>query len=176
MQLGFEKDCFIGLVFDIHDFTYNKDSGLRFLKNSTIKFLSDLDKGHKIFVSGNDNLPKTHGQSICQISNFKIEDKHNVNQMLRDALDGIGVQHNCKKYIFIYTNKFNPKQSYMYENIMTLNENKGFDCFFHVFEFGKITPDLQTIVHSKNANYYGITDMKYFLQILDDIKKEIKNG
>lgn len=175
MNLGFEKDCFIGVVFDIHDFTYNKDSGLKFLKNSMIKLLSGLDKGHKVFVAGNQNLPKTHGESISQLSQFSLDDKTNVNKMLRDALEGIGTQNNCNKYIFVFTNKFNPKQSYLYKNIIELNEKRDYQCIFHIFEFGKLTHELQNVVDHK-GQYHNIIDMNYFLELLQELQKEIKNG
>ena len=35
---GFEKQIYVGIVFDIHDFTYNKDSGLKFIKKTFMDF------------------------------------------------------------------------------------------------------------------------------------------
>jgi|688.fasta_scaffold00059_72 hypothetical protein len=173
---GFEKQIYIGIVFDIHDFTYNKDSGLKFIKKTFMDFFSNIGSSSKLYVSGNSKLPTTHGESVAQLNSYQIKDNDLFEKSFRDTLFGVGSQEGCKKIIFVCTNKFKPNNTYAYKNILRMNEDKNFNCSVHVLEFSKNSKELQEAVEDKKSNYYCILEMNYFNSILKDITKEIKNG
>jgi len=176
MHLGFHKEAYFGVIFDIHDFTYNKDSGLKFLKTKMLELLSKAENKTKAYVAGYENLPKTHGESIAQIENFHIQHDYKLDKYLKDVLSGVGLQEDVKKYIFIFTNKYSSKSSYSYKNILRLNEVRQYNCKYYIFEFLKSSVELQNIVESHNENYFFINDMEYLSKILHKIEEEIKNG
>lgn len=176
MHLGFHKDAYFGVIFDIHDFTYNKDSGLKFLKTKMLELLSKTENKNKAYVAGYENLPRTHGESIAQIENFHIQHDYKLDKYLKDVLFGVGSQDDFKKYIFIFTNKYSSKNSYTYKNILRLNEVREHNCKYYVFEFSNNSVDLQNIIESQNGNYFFINDMEYLSRILNNIEEEIKNG
>ena len=173
---GFEKQIYIGIVFDIHDFTYNKDSGLKFIKKTFLDFFSNIGSSSKLYVSGNSKLPTTHGESAAQLNSYKIKDTDLFEKLFRDTLFGVGSQDDCEKIIFVCTNKFKSNKAYSYKNILRMNEDKDLNCSVHVLEFSQNSKELQEAVENKKSNYYCILEMNYFNSILKDITKEIKNG
>ena len=173
---GFEKQIYIGIVFDIHDFTYNKDSGLKFIKKTFLDFFSNIGSSSKLYVSGNSKLPNTHAEGVAQLNSYKIKDTDLFEKLFRDTLFGVGSQEDCKKIIFVCTNKFKPNKTYAYKNILRMNEDKDFNCSVHVLEFSQNSKELQEAVEDKKSNYYCILEINYFNSILKDITKEIKNG
>ena len=173
---GFEKQIYIGIVFDIHDFTYNKDSGLKFIKKTFLDFFSNIGSSSKLYVSGNSKLPNTHAEGVAQLNSYKIKDTDLFEKLFRDTLFGVGSQEDCKKIIFVCTNKFKPNKTYAYKNILRMNEDKDFNCSVHVLEFSQNSKELQEAVEDKKSNYYCILEMNYFNSILKDITKEFKNG
>ena len=173
---GFEKQIYIGIVFDIHDFTYNKDSGLKFIKKTFLDFFSNIGSSSKLYVSGNSKLPNTHAEGVAQLNSYKIKDTDLFEKLFRDTLFGVGSQEDCKKIIFVCTYKFKPNKTYAYKNILRMNEDKDFNCSVHVLEFSQNSKELQEAVEDKKSNYYCILEMNYFNSILKDITKEIKNG
>lgn len=173
---GFEKQIYVGIVFDIHDFTYNKDSGLKFIKKTFMDFFSKIGTSSKLYVSGNSKLPNTHAEGVAQLNSYKIKDTDLFEKLFRDTLFGVGSQEDCKKIIFVCTNKFKPNKTYAYKNILRMNEDKDFNCSVHVLEFSQNSKELQEAVEDKKSNYYCILEMNYFNSILKDITKEIKNG
>jgi len=173
---GFEKQIYIGIVFDIHDFTYNKDSGLKFIKKTFMDFFSNIGSSSKLYVSGNSKLPTTRGEGIAQLNSYQIKDNELFEKLFRDTLFGVGSQDDCEKIIFVCTNKFKSNNAYAYKNILRINEDKNFNCSVHVLEFSQNSKELQEAVEDKKSNYYCILEMNYFNSILKDITKEIKNG
>ena len=173
---GFEKQIYIGIVFDVHDFTYNKDSGLKFIKKTFLDFFSNIGSSSKLYVSGNSKLPNTHAEGVAQLNSYKIKDTDLFEKLFRDTLFGVGSQEDCKKIILVCTNKFKPNKTYAYKNILRMNEDKDFNCSVHVLEFSQNSKELQEAVEDKKSNYYCILEMNYFNSILKDITKEIKNG
>lgn len=186
---GFEKQIYVGIVFDIHDFTYNKDSGLKFIKKTFMDFFSNIggdsskcskkslfSQHTRLYVSGNSKLPNTHAEGVAQLNSYKIKDTDLFEKLFRDTLFGVGSQKDCKKIIFVCTNKFKPNKTYAYKNILRMNEDKDFNCSVHVLEFSQNSKELQEAVEDKKSNYYCILEMNYFNSILKDITKEIKNG
>ena len=58
MLSGFEKATYVGVIFDMDDFTLNGKSALKQIKEMLISFAAKIGMNAKIFVAGNENLPK----------------------------------------------------------------------------------------------------------------------
>ena len=77
MLSGFEKATYVGVIFDMDDFTLNGKSALKQIKEMLMLFAAKIGMNAKIFVAGNENLPKSYGESMAQIDSYSMSRDNN---------------------------------------------------------------------------------------------------
>ena len=177
MLSGFEKPTYVGIVFDIDDFKTNSDSALKQIKEMLVTFANKIGIYARIFVGGNEHLPKSHGQSIAQIMNYKIpRDNNNISDNFSDCVNGIGNQEDCKKYVIVLTNRFENNNIFNYKKGLMLNGFRNYDCEIIFFEIRRHNKNLMDLVEQHSQKYFFIEDISIFQNYLKEILTEIGYG
>jgi len=177
MLSGFEKSTYVGVIFDMDDFILNGKSALKQIKEMLMLFATKIGMNAKIFVAGNENLPKSYGESMAQIDNYSMSKDNNLfSKKIIDCINGIGNQEDCNKLILILTNKFSDKDIFYYKKCFMLNERKEYNCLINVFEVRRQNEKLLNLIEENQQKYFFLNDLILFKRTLDEILMEIGHG
>jgi hypothetical protein len=177
MLSGFEKATYVGVIFDMDDFTLNGKSALKQIKEMLISFAAKIGMNAKIFVAGNENLPKSYGESMAQIDSYSMSrDNNPFSKKIIDCISGIGNQEDCNKLILILTNKFSDKDVFCYKKCFMINERKEYNCLINVFEVRRQNEKLLNLIEENQQKYFFLNDLTLFKTTLDEILMEIGYG
>ncbi len=177
MLAGFEKPTYVGIIFDMDDFRLNQSSVLRQIKDILLNAATKIGINARFFVSGNANLPKTHGESIGQIDSYVgYNDNNSFVKKFQDCVNGVGSQEDCNKFVFLITNRFDEKNIYNYKKGFMLNQMREYDCNIIVFEIKRDNDKLSSLVDEYEQKYIFCNDLVIFKKTIDDILVEIGHG
>ena len=177
MLYGFEKPTYVRVVFDMDDFTTNGKSALKQIKDMLVSFTTKIGINARIFVAGNENLPKSHGESVSQINGYSMSrDKTYFSKKIIDCVNGVGNQEDCNKLIFILTNRFSDKDVFYYNKCFKINEIKEYNCSINVFEVRRQNEKLANLIEEHQQKYFFLNDLILFKSTLDEILMEIGYG
>lgn len=174
---GFEQPTYVGIVFDMDDYSVGRQNALGSIKKILSDFATKIGINSRIFVAGNENIPKTHGESIYQIISYSSSsDTMSLNAKFKDCVNGIGSQENCNKYVFLITNRYAKNFLHHYQKSLKINQIKEYGCKIIVFEMSTNTQQLVDLANEYKLEYVFVNDMQMFNQHMFDILKEIGHG
>jgi hypothetical protein len=178
MITGFDKPIMVGLVFDMDDFKIGSSFAHKEVKRSLIKFAQKIGMNCRMYVSGNEKLPSTCGETVQQIFSYQSsKDMGKFGKKMSDCLSEVGFAEESSKYIFVLTNRYVKSEMYQYKKSLKLNEDKSLGCKFVFFEMGRHTVELQELVGAyESAEYHPVNSMEYFDLIIKKILEETGNG
>lgn len=174
---GFERPTYVGIIFDMDDYAVNRQNALGVIKKILSDFATKIGINSRIFVAGNENLPKTHGESIYQIASYSgISDTMSLDSKFKDCVHGIGSQENCNKYVFVLTNRYEKNFHHHYQKALKINQIKEYGCEIVFFEMRTNTQQLVDLAEEYKSKYIFVNDMQIFNQYILDVLKEIGHG
>lgn len=157
---------------DMDDFIMNGKSAVSEVKRELFEFSKSLGLNSRIFLGGNENLPRTPGESVGQIASYEIsKDMDKVRQKFKDCVYGIGSQDGVRKVIVV-TNRFARGSRHDYKLAIDINRRQSLDCDIHVFEFRRNSHELSELVEGAGATYHFMSDTAELKMFLDGILKE----
>lgn len=129
-----DKQIYIGVVFDLNNVEFEGRWICEGIKVPLMNIASKLGIAGRIYVGGYEELPKTHGESVFQISSYHEEG--DLLKKLRDVIAAVGVQEDSEKVVLILTNRLGPHNSHHYKKIMKLNQLREYNNKIYLLCFG----------------------------------------
>ena len=168
----FHKPTYVGVVMDMDDFKMNGKSAVSEVKRELCEFSKSLGLNSRIFLGGNENLPRTSGESVSQIASYEItKDMDPVRQKFKDCVYGIGSQDGVRKVVVV-TNRFSQGRRHDYKSAIDINRMQSLDCDIHVFEFRRNSKELSDLVEGAGGTYHFMSDTSELKGFLDGILRE----
>jgi len=130
----FDKQIYLGVVFDLNNVEFEGRWITEVVKVPLMNTASKLGISGRIYVGGYKELPRTHGESVYQISAYQEEG--DLLKKLKDVIAGVGVQ-DAEKFVLIFTNRLAEHNFHHYKKIMKINEMKGYENKICLICFGE---------------------------------------
>ena len=174
---GFERPTYVGVIFDMDDYTIGKQNALGAIKKILSDFVTKIGINSRLFVAGNENLPKTHGESVYQVTSYSgRSDTMSLDVKFKDCIHGIGAQENCNKYVILITNRYGKNFPHHYEKALKINQIKEYGCEVIIFEMRTSTQQLSKLADEYKSKYVFVNEMQTFNHCIQEILKEIGHG
>lgn len=163
-----DKEIYIGIVFDLENTQIEGRWIREAVKPPFMNVASKLGLSGRIYVGGFEDMPRTHGESVFQISTY--QDVEDLPKKLRDVFAGIGVQDG-ERFVFVVTNRIQENQIHHYQKALKMNQIKNYNNKVHFLCFGEncANKSFLSLVKEFNAKYIHIETMK----CLDDLLTQI---
>jgi hypothetical protein len=120
-----DKQIYIGVIFDLNNVEIDGIWACDAVKVPLMNIASKLGVSGRIYVGGFQNLPKTHGESVFQISTY--QDEIDIGKKFKDTFAAVGIQEDCEKVVLIFTNRLSSHNIFQYQKILKLNQIKGYN-------------------------------------------------
>lgn len=159
MNDGLDKEIYIGVVFDLENTQIEGRWITEAVKPPFMNVASKLGLSGRIYVGGFENMPRTHGESVFQISTYQNDG--DLPKKLRDVFAGVGVQDG-ERFVFILTNRIQENQIHHYQKALKMNQFKNYNNKVHFLCFGEnyAKKSLLSLVKEFDAKYVHIETMK----------------
>lgn len=170
-----EKQIYIGVVFDLDNVPFEQRWLSEVVKIPLMDIASKLGISGRIYVGGFENLPKTHGESVFQISTYHEEG--DLIKKLKDVFAAVNSQEDAEKFVFVFTNRLKTHDAARYKKALKLSELKGYEskiCFL-CFE-GHSEDFMSDLQKEFEFEYFHIRSSQDLVDKLNQIVLENKNG
>jgi hypothetical protein len=166
----FDIPVIIGVIFDVK--TNHIQNGVRVmdtLKQSLLKCVLERNDLAKIYVAHHDwkNIPRDQGESTYYVISYNESNLFSIDGYFKHAINLVGEhQEDCKKYIFLFTDRFQAPKNFHYRKGFLNNDVRGFDNKIYVFGIGNDydSVSLKNLVQDYEANFIQVDE----IQNLDD--------
>jgi len=121
------------------------------LKNVLIEAIRGChtDQRWYIYHPDHDEIPRWVGKSVFQLANYQDYYDFDINHGIRKSLCLMqNESEDLKKYLFIISDRFEPKHQYRFEKSLLFNEKERINakiCFFSELDYEAIREEIQKI-------------------------------
>jgi hypothetical protein len=128
-----DKQIYMGVVFDLNNTEIEGRWLCEAAKVPLMNIASKLGIAGRIYVGGFEELPKTHGESVFQISTY--QDEGDLSKKLKDTFAAVGIQQDSERVVLILTNRLGPHNVFHYKKVLKLNQLKEYNNKVYLFGF-----------------------------------------
>lgn len=172
MLTGFEKPTYVGVVMDLDDFKMRGNTAIHHIKKELCEFSQKLGHNSRIYVGGNEDMPRTSGESVSQIVSYHISnDLDPLRQKFKDCVQGVGSQDGLK-IVILLTNRYSKSRIHDFRVGFEINRRQSLGCDIHLFEVRRSSEDLPDMVESMGGTYHFANDESELRLLLQDILRE----
>ena len=166
MNDGLDKEIYLGVVFDLNNSQIEGRWIVEAVKAPFMDIASKLGLSGRIYVGGFEDLPRTHGESVFQISTYN-NNNSDLPKKLRDVFAGVGVQ-DAEKFVFIVTNRLLKNQIHHYQKALKMNQLKNYNNKVYILYFGEDSQNfLIDLAKEYNTEFIQITSLKILSDFLN---------
>lgn len=129
-----DKQIYIGVVFDLNNEEFEGRWICESVKVPLMNVASKLGIAGRIYVGGYEELPKTHGESVFQISAYQEEG--DLLKKAKDVIAAVGVQDDSERIVLLLTNRLGQHNYHHYKKTMKLNQLREYNNKIYLLCFG----------------------------------------
>lgn len=136
----FDKPIIIGVVFDLEVIHNDGSRNINIIRDLLIKEVMDKYNSSIIYVYHPEwsKIPRDQGASTYCLVSYKQPASFSVDLALRDTVELIGSypENNCKKHIFLFTDRFVSPKNFQYKKAFLSNQIRGYNTKIDIFGIG----------------------------------------
>lgn len=125
----------------------SNNSKLETVKNQVIKLITQLQTDDRVgvYTSVTTGLAPHQGMAVAQVADYVSQFDFNIEHALRAAFVHLGEAPDSRKIVIVVTDRYKPKQEYVYRKAFDQNVARGYGCKFGIVSLiecglGGITP------------------------------------
>lgn len=161
----FDIPVVIGVIFDIN--SNHIQNGIRLvdaLKQSLLNCILQKNDLAKIYVANHDwkNIPRDQGESTYYLISYNESNLFSIDGYFKQAVNLVGeYQEDCKKYVFLFTDRFQSPKNFHYRKGFLNNDVRGFDNKIYVFGIGSDydSASLKNLTEDYDANFIHVDEI-----------------
>lgn len=119
-----EKQIYVGVIFDLNNVVFEGRWLTEVVKIPLMNIAAKLGISGRVYVGGFENLPKTHGESVYQISTYQ-EEGSDLIKKLKETFAAVDAQEDAEKFVLIFVNRLETHVASRYKKALKLSELKG---------------------------------------------------
>lgn len=168
---GLDKQIYIGVVFDLNNVEIEGRWICEAVKVPLMNAASKLGIAGRIYVGGFEGLPKTHGESVFQLSTY--QDEGDIGKKLKDTFAAVGIQQDSEKIVLILTNRLSLHNIFQYKKVLKLNRIKEYNNKVYLLGFNGLSEDLAYELSKEfRCNYLHVESLSELENKLNQIVVE----
>jgi hypothetical protein len=131
MTAYYDQRFAMGITLDL-SIQHHSDSRryIDIVKAGLIDFAVKQGLRAPLFISTQNAVPPTQGESVAAIASFKESIPFRVQDHLARVLNILAAQDLDARYSVLFTDRYNPTNKHHYENCLLQDEIKGYGCEF----------------------------------------------